>query len=170
MKKNYLWLSALVLTIAGLSGCSSDEGTTSASNFHVKSFANTGCKDKGTTRGETRSDAELVSEYIEYKGLDNGYLSLNHVNACFNCGAEGFNIQATISDNVIKIEERYNGLLANCICPYDLYCEVGPLADGDYTVIIYELYEDVDQAPYERARFNISYKKGMNGRLDLKEW
>jgi hypothetical protein len=170
MKKNIiLWMSTLVLTIVGLSGCSNENDNT---QFQVKNFANTGCKSMGTTRGETE-DAEtfpLHSEYIEYKALGNGYLSLNHVNACFNCGAEAFNWKATISGNVIKIEETCKGMLANCICPYDLYGEVGPLTDGDYTVILYQKYEEIDEAPFEYARLTVSYKNGQNGRINLKEW
>lgn len=170
MKKNiFLWMGAFVLTIAGLSGCSSDNED---SRFQVRNFANTGCKSQGFTRGET-GDAEaytLHPEYIEYKGLTNGYLSLNHVNACFNCGAEDFNMQATISGNVIKIEETCKGLLANCICPYDLYGEIGPLGDGDYTVILYQKYVDIDETPFEYTRFTLSYKNGQSGRIDLREW
>ena len=40
MKKNMiLWMSALVLTIAGLSGCSNEDDN---AQFQVKNFANTG--------------------------------------------------------------------------------------------------------------------------------
>ena len=159
-----LWISALVLTITGLSGCSNEDDN---AQFQVKNFANTGCKSMADTRGEA-DDNGLRQEYIEYKALGNGYLSLNHVNAVFNCGAEAFNWKATISGNVIKIEESYKGLMANCVCPFDLYGEVGPLTDGDYTVILYQKYEEVDEAPFEYARFTVSYKNGQNGRINLK--
>ena len=160
-----LWMSALVLTIAGLSGCSNEDDS---SQFQVKNFANTGCKSMADTRGEA-DDNGLRQEYIEYKALGNGYLSLNHVNAVFNCGAEAFNWKATISGNVIKIEESYKGLMANCVCPFDLYGEVGPLTDGDYTVILYQKYEEFDEAPFEYARFTFSYKNGLSGKLNIKE-
>ena len=170
MKRNiFLWMSALVLAIAGLSGCSNEDDS---AQFQVKNFANTGCKSMGTTRGETE-DADSYSlrpEYVEYKCLTNGYLSLNHVNACFNCGAESFNWTATISGNVIKIEESCKGMLANCICPFDLYGEVGPLSDGDYTVVLYQKYEEFNEAPFEYARFTVSYKNGLSGKLNIKEW
>ena len=161
-----LWISALVLTITGLSGCSNEDDS---AQFQVKNFANTGCKSVADTRGEA-DDNGLRQEYIEYKALGNGYLSLNHVNAVFNCGAEAFNWKATISGNVIKIEESYKGLMANCVCPFDLYGEVGPLTDGDYTVILYQKYEEFDEAPFEYARFTFSYKNGLSGKLNIKEW
>ena len=161
-----LWMSALVLTIAGLSGCSNEDDS---AQFQVKNFANTGCKSMADTRGEA-DDNGLRQEYIEYKALGNGYLSLNHVNAVFNCGAEAFNWKATISGNVIKIEESYKGLMANCVCPFDLYGEVGPLTDGDYTVILYQKYEEFDEAPFEYARFTFSYKNGLSGKLNIKAW
>jgi hypothetical protein len=168
MKKSIIvWMGALVLTIAGLSSCSNnDEGA----EFHLRSFANSGCKQAGVdARSMTRGDSDyLVSwgnEYIEYKSLNNGYLSLNHVNTLLNCGAENIQILATISGNEIKIEETYQGLMANCICPFDLYCEVGPLTDGDYTVTVYQKYEGYGAD--ERAHFSISYKSGLNGSIAI---
>lgn len=170
MEKSVLSIiCGLALLMLGMCGCSDENDS---AQFQVKNFANTGCKSMGTTRGETEyaDSYSLRSEYVEYKGLTNGYLSLNHVNACFNCGAESFNWTATISGNVIKIEESCKGMLANCICPFDLYGEVGPLSDGDYTVILYQKYEELNEAPFEYARFTVSYKNGQNGRINLKEW
>ena len=164
MKKSIvLWMSGLILTMAGLNGCSSDD----ESQFHIKNVANSGCKSMAATRGETRDDVpySLRQEYIEYKGLANGYLSLNHVNACFNCEPGELKMQATISGNEITIVETEQFQGANCICPYDLYCEVGPLEDGEYTITFWEGSE-LHQAttPLKRAQFTVSYKNGLNGK------
>ena len=166
MKKSIILrvCAALILTI-GTNSCSSESD---GSRFQVRNFANTGCKSAGT-RGDILYD-ELRKEYIEYRGMTNGYLSLNHVNVCFNCEPGQLQLQATIEGNVIKIIESEEQVGANCVCPYDLYCEVGPLSDCEYTVVIYQddTFDNVE--PGEYVRFNISYKNGLSGKLDIKEW
>lgn len=164
MKKSVL--SIICVMMMGVYGCSSDETT----QFHLRNFANTGCKSMVPTRGDTRNYV-LRQESVEYKALANGYLSINHVNACFNCEPGELKMQATISGNEIRIveTEQYPG--ANCICPYDLYGEVGPLENGDYTIIFIE-GADLASAKHaeERFRFNISYNNSLNGKLNIREW
>ena len=156
--------AALILTI-GMNSCSSESD---GSRFQVRNFANTGCKSTGT-RGDILYN-EFHKEYIEYESMTNGYLSLNHVNVRFNCEPGQLQMQATIESNVIKIVESEEQVGANCVCPYDLYCEVGPLSDGEYTVVVYQddTFDQVE--PGEYVRFNISYKNGLSGKLDIKEW
>lgn len=157
---------AMLLCVATLlmAGCSSDdhEGSTDASVFQIRDFANSGCKKVGEarTRGGYFSD---YPEYVEYKGMKDGFLSISHVNAAFNCEPGELKIQATIEGNVIKILETEEDARANCICPYDLYCEVGPLNDGKYTIIIYNGSYEYG----ERARFGISYKSSLSGKYDF---
>ena len=144
MKKNLLLVmgAALMLTI-GLGSCDNEDNESAKAGVQVKNFANSGCKNAGTAR--TRG----------------GHLSVNHVNTAFNCEPGELKIQATLEGHNIKILETEEQSFANCICPYDLYCEVGPLSDGDYTVIICKgSYE------YEHVRFNISYKKGLSGKFE----
>lgn len=156
--------AALILTI-GMNSCSSESD---GSRFQVRNFANTGCKSTGT-RGDILYN-EFYKEYIEYESMTNGYLSLNHVNVRFNCEPGQLQMQATIEGNVIKIVESEEQVGANCVCPYDIYCEVGPLSDGEYTVVVYQddTFDQVE--PGEYVRFNISYKNGLSGKLDIKEW
>ena len=161
MKKNFLSIiCGMALVVIGLCGCSNDGADDT--QFRVKNVASTGCKSSSAyaemaTRGENPYE-----EYLEYKAVGNGFLSLKHVNALFNCAPGELNMQATISGNVIKILETEQQSLADCICPYDLSCEVGPLTNGDYIVIICKgSYE------YEQARFTIAYNAGLNGRKDL---
>ena len=166
MKKSIILrvCAALILTI-GMNSCSSESD---GSRFQVRIFANTGCKSTGT-RGDILYN-EFHKEYIEYESMTNGYLSLNHVNVRFNCEPGQLQMQATIESNVIKIVESEEQVGANCVCPYDLYCEVGPLSDGEYTVVVYQddTFDQVE--PGEYVRFNISYKNGLSGKLDIKEW
>ena len=161
MKKSLLLVmgAALMLTI-GLGSCDNEDNESAKAGVQVRNFANSGCKNAGTAR--TRGGLfPGRPEYIEYKAINDGYLSVNHVNAMFNCEPGELKMQATLEGHNIKILETEEQSFANCICPYDLYCEVGPLSDGDYTVIICKgSYE------YEYAHFNISYKKGLNGKFE----
>ena len=166
MKKNYLLvIGAAVMLFVGMSSCSSDsenEGSAGPSNFHVRNVANSGCKAFPFAAAARKVTMEDNREYIEYKALTDGYLSINHVNAKFNCEPGELKMQAIVSGNEIRILETEEQALANCICHYDLYCEVGPLSNGNYTVIIYRgSYE------MEYARFNISYKSGLNDKFDF---
>lgn len=162
MRKVLIGLGVM-LSLGLFSACSSDEGN---ELFKVRNFANSGCK-SATRVGDEGGTLYDENEAIEVKGLKDGYLSINHKNALFNCEAGGFNIIATIDGNVIKVTEKYNADAANCICPYDIYCEVGPLADGDYTIIIYQdaTYDQADAR--EHTRFNVSYKKDLNRILHI---
>ena len=166
MKKNYLLvIGAAVMLFVGMSSCSSDsenEGSAEPSNFHVRNVANSGCKAFPFAAAARKVTMEDNREYIEYKALTDGYLSINHVNAKFNCEPGELKMQAIVSGNEIRILETEEQALVNCICHYDLYCEVGPLGNGNYTVIIcrgaYEM---------EYARFNISYKSGLNDKFNF---
>ena len=166
MKKRLFWgMGIALMLIISMSGCSSDsenEGSADPSTFHVRNVANSGCKSFPFAAAARKVTMEDYREYIEYKALTDGYLSINHVNAKFNCEPGELKMQAIVSGNEIRILETEEQALANCICHYDLYCEVGPLSNGNYTVIIYRgSYE------MEYARFNISYKSGLNDKFNF---
>ena len=154
MKRNsLLMIGAAIMLVTSLNSCSNESGR---SSFHMRNFANTGCKSVFMTRGE----GEVVidrNETIEVKALSNGYLSFNHENAIFPCGNIVLKIEATIDGHEIILSEKAEGEFANCVCPYDLYCEVGPLEEGiEYTIIVFH-----NKAEYRR--FFVRYQKGMEG-------
>ena len=163
MKRAIKTLSIFLSAILLLAACSSDdEDNPETSGIQVRNFANSGCKKTGMTRAGG-DYFPGYPEYIEYKGIEEGFLSINHVNAAFNCEPGELKIQATLEGNVIKILETEEFPSANCICPYDLYCEVGPLRDGDYTIIICNGSYEYG----ERARFGVSYKSGLSGKFEF---
>lgn len=163
MKKIFLLVMSVAMMLAiGLSSCSSDnenEGSTDPSNFHMRNVANSGCKAFPFAAAARKMPMD-IQKYIEYKALTDGYLSINHVNAMFNCEPGELKMQAIVSGNEIRILETEEQAGANCVCYYDLYCEVGPLSYGNYTVII--CHDSL-----EVVRFTISNKKGLNGRYNI---
>jgi hypothetical protein len=139
-----------------LMGCSGDGTDAESGNeFRVRDVATSGCKSSNYTRSE-------YPECFEFKALDGGYLSVNHVNALFNCVPGELKMEATIDGNVIKILETEEKSLANCVCPYDLYCEVGPLSNGDYEVVI---YHDSFEIPVRK--FSFTYNKRLNVKYEV---
>lgn len=159
-KKNLFVMGATMMLMLG--GCSSDE---SVKDFHVRNCANTGCKDRYMTRGDSTPYGDDMilpnEEYIEYKALNGGYLSLNHFNTIFNCAVSQLNAQGVLEGNVIKVLEKTDEpeYLANCVCPFDLYCEIGPLADGNYKIYIYKGSFDGN----DYTNFSITYTSGLSG-------
>lgn len=152
----------LMCTVLLLAFCFCGCGSESDSGIQVRNFANTGCK-PAEARGDGLS--EEMSEYIEYKGMEDGYLSIKHVNAKFHCSVSELRMEATANGNEIPIieEDPYatsDGVQSECLCPYDLYCEVGPLTAGTYTVVVYRKSPKL----LEKARFTISYAKTLDGK------
>ena len=164
MKKSRLLLmSGLLVLVSNFSGCDRE----SDSGIRVRNFANTGCK-PAEARSEGRLQDRFGPEYIEYKGMEDGYLSIKHVNAMFNCFPGELRMEATISGNEISIiEENHHEtddyISAACECPYDLYCEVGPLTASQYTIVVYRKSYKLR----EHARFGISYAKSLNGEYTI---
>ena len=157
-------MSAVLMLASGFCGCNDDND--SDSGVQVRNFANTGCKPM-ETRGDDQS--EKMVEYIEYKGMEDGYLSLKHVNAMFSCLSQP-RIEATVSGSEVTIlEYEYHQtedyISTACDCPYDLYCEVGPLAAEKYTIIICQ-----GEGKYELSRFTIDNSKGLNDMFTIREW
>ena len=159
MKKNYILIGLLVgLILFAMMACSSDSSCDNESQpFQLRNFANTGCK------SHTRADGDWAEVY-EYKCMDDGFLSLKHVNAIYNCGSEDFKMEATISGKEIKVYETASldpENMMDCICTYDLSCEIGPLEEGvEYTFYTYQLGSGL-------ARFVVTFKKGTTGSYQL---
>ena len=164
-KSSLLLMSSALMLVSAFCGCNSD--SESDSGIQVRNFANTGCKPL-ETRGEDGQTGKTV-EYIEYKGMEDSFLSFKHVNAQFTCYSQP-RIEATVSGSEITIREyEYHPtedyISASCLCPYDLYCEVGPLDAGKYTIIICQ-----GEGKYELSRFTIDYSKGLDGKKTIREW
>ena len=163
-KSRLLLVSSMLMLASCFCGCNGDSD--SDSGIQMRNFANTGCKPM-VTRGDGQS--EKTVEYIEYRGMEDGYLSIKHVNAMFSCHSQPM-IEATVSGSEVTIlEYKYHQTedyqSAMCDCPYDLYCEVGPLAAGKYTIIICQ-----GEGKYELSHFTIDNSKELNDKFTIREW
>jgi hypothetical protein len=90
----------------------------------------------------TVSDCKSIGEnkkggspmYISLKTVDNYYLQFDHINSWFNCEPGQISISVEINSNDIIIDENESSSLADCICPYDIGCRIGPLQYGSYSI------------------------------------
>lgn len=101
-----------------------------------------GCK-KGeeTTRGgEVTSTPGPSEACIRYSYSDRGGLSLQHINAGFNCCPGDLTADVMIDEGAIRISEREAGQGCRCVCLYDLDIVIGGLEPGIYTVEVDEPY------------------------------
>ena len=155
MKKNYFLVMSILLMLAfGMSNCSSDSDDTvdNQKEIELKNFSNTGCKNRYMSRAEDDS-----KEIIEYSVLHDGYLYIYHRNVFFNCcpGTIGADIQ--VEGNKIIIGEYETEAMCNCVCPYDLGYEVGPLVEGkSYTIYIGHKGRELKVAEF-------TFKNSMSG-------
>jgi len=128
--------------VALLSGCGSEIDnpveTSTPKEVLLKNFSNTGCKPAEVrTRAEENGDADA----IELTATKNGGLYVEHRNATFNCAARSFDAKITETEERITVTEYdmtdYGGVMANCVCPYDLAYEIGPFEEGKaYSITI----------------------------------
>ncbi|MBO4659713.1 MAG: hypothetical protein J5637_08830 [Prevotella sp.] len=161
-----LFLGVLVL----FSACGDDKddmsGVTDNSRFVICNFTSSGCKNNAGANADgmmkAGKDSPWGEEYIEYQGREGGYLTLKHVNAVFNCAAVDFKTSIGIVDNQIVVNEEdvFDGEMANCVCPYDLTYDAGPLKNGVYTVVLRRYGE-------EYARTTITFSSSADGRAEL---
>jgi hypothetical protein len=73
-----------------------------------------------------------ANEYIEIQSIDSNYLEIKHINALFNC-VPVIIIEAEIEKGVIIYSEEETGGMANCLCLFDVSCNIGPLDYYQYT-------------------------------------
>ena len=143
----------LFLLISGI-GCEKEKEVVKES-IQIKDFSYYGCKKEETTKSTRAVESE---EYIEYKAIADGYLYLKHVNADFNCCPDTIKATISIEENNITIVESETGPKCNCICDYDLECNLGPLSFEKYTLIF-------SRDTREYLRFTINYSSSLYGKV-----
>lgn len=153
-KFRLLWI---VCGLLALAGCT-DTADNPARTIELKNFSNTGCKNDHV---RTRSD-NTNKEVFNYSCIHEGYLYVTHQNAIFNCCPIGLGAKISVEDNLLKVVEYESDGLCDCMCPFDLSYEVGPLVEGK-TYILY-----VSQGGEESKVAEFEFQNSMTGEWERK--
>lgn len=134
VKKLLLWL-CLPLFLVSVVGCGDDDENTGQS-LAVKNVYATGCKTDGQAQNREGGSMPFpgFEEYVEYTCKSDGYVFVRHVNALFNCCSEVIKVDVSQKGNDIVVTETETDNSCNCICPFDVSYEIGPLLPGKYNV------------------------------------
>ena len=125
-----------------------------------KNFSVTGCKAivSGTRNPST-------DESIMYESIRENYVRITHNNARFNCEPGRIYAELIEKGQTFIIVEKEEKSSANCICPYDLGYDIGPLTEGqEYTVSIRTGYTESS----ERAKFSFVFSQNIKEDLSIK--
>ena len=161
MKKYFIYASLLMLSVLAIFSCNDSDGDNSVQpkdtvEDAVKEYSVTGCKSMRVAGDED------FAEYVEYQSIANGNLSLKHINALFNCEPGQILTGASIKDGIIEVEEHEEFDGADCVCCYDLYLEVGPLEEKEYTVVFKRHNKEV-------FKFALKYDASLSGVQKVEE-
>ena len=133
MKSIVLKVATIIIFIAF--GCGEDDDLLRFEDrlLEVRNKIISECKSENDHQGIYNKN---VDEYIELKFSESNFLKINHFNVWFNCHPS-IDIQAKIDNSAITYSATDTFGIANCICPYDLSCEIGPLEITNYEFKFY---------------------------------
>jgi len=118
-------LSILIVLLATLQSC--DEIRYPDDEFSVSNLSYGDCKP---------DDKSENNEYLLLWVANDYFLNIDHINAIFNCEPGEIIVRARVEGKDIIIDEYSTQNLANCICPYDLKFNIGPIPYDTYNLII----------------------------------
>ena len=137
MKKYLIIMLGAMLSLAGCT-TDADNSVIEEREIELKNFSNSGCKSRYV---RTRSYYDTRKEVFNYSCIHEGYLYVTHQDAMFNCCPEALGASISVEDNQIKVGEYESDGYCDCICPFDLSYEIGPLVEGN-TYVIYIGYKN----------------------------
>jgi hypothetical protein len=156
-----LVISCLVSIILFIPACDKDEAAiesvapSSPAGALVKA---SDCKSNGTAAAVEGEPSDRGCMTYSYSG---GVLTLQHINAAFNC-CPIIAADVSIAGNVITVTEteglEHGG--CSCLCLFDLDFEIENLVAGEYTIKVIELYLSEGDLPLE---FGIDLASSTSG-------
>ena len=120
--------------------------------IELRNFSSTGCKGY---LDHTRSDT--IKDVFEYSCIHDGYLYVTHRDVLFGCCPDALLGNIHVYGNHIVISESEIGDSCNCICPYDLSYEIGPLVEGETYILL------IGHGGYEMPIAEFEFHNSMSG-------
>ena len=129
-------ISALILGAIFIA-CSSDANKSAKvrGNYELRGTDITSCKTE--TRSAEEGEEETYVHVLEYEATADGNLHLKDVNLVVSCSLQAMDVKTKLEGNVITIDEYEvtDDVVSTCVCPVDFDMIVGPLEEGDYTLV-----------------------------------
>lgn len=141
-----------------LTNCETDES--SEKQFSLKSdiISNSGCKNLKSANETDYTPDSLSCINYSFDSQTNR-LTLQHINAGFNCCPDSLFCDATLKNNMIIIQEFETGGFCNCDCLYDLEIELNEIDSKKYQVKFIEPYA----AEYKEILFEMDLRNTSEG-------
>lgn len=139
MKRQPIIICGIAALILGaiFIACSSNTNTSTnmRGSYELRGTDITSCKTE--TRSADESEGETYVHVLEYEATDGGNLLLKDVNLVVSCSLQAMDVKTKLEGNVITIDEYEitDDVVSTCVCPVDFDMIVGPLEDGDYTLV-----------------------------------
>ncbi|MBN1925010.1 MAG: hypothetical protein JW798_04175 [Prolixibacteraceae bacterium] len=122
-------------------------------------ISDTGCKSFGKSVSLEDEKPDTLS-CIEYSFDETTrVLSINHINAGFNCCPESLYCSVSCHEDTILIEEHETEGLCDCLCLFDLEIEVAGVVPGEYVIQVIEPYNHEE----EELVFNVNLESQKEG-------
>lgn len=119
-------------------GCSNDDDNHDGNTVNVRNVYDSGCKTSGVTQESALANGSFADmgfeESVEYTSKDDGYVFIKHVNSILQCCSDKKNVDISRNGNKITVREYDVETSCNCLCPFDMQYEIGPLEPGEYVV------------------------------------
>lgn len=97
------------------------------------------CKQLKSTKNK-KGVVEINYDYTE----NNKTLTINHVNAVFNCCIEKIGMRSELVNNTLTITEYEENGFCYCTCLYDFKYEISNIPKAELTILILEPYINED--------------------------
>lgn len=125
-------------------------------NYELRGTDITSCKTE--TRSADEGEDKTYVHVLEYEATDGGNLHLKDVNLVVSCSLQAMDVKTSLEGDVITIDEYEitGDVVSTCVCPVDFDVTVGPLEDGDYT-LVYCI------SGQEQARISLHYDSSLKG-------
>ena len=129
----------ITVSIFLLTSCENNETSEKQFSLTGKLISNSDCKNlKSANEADYTPDSLSCIDYsFDSK---NNILTIQHVNAGFNCCPDSLYCNATLKNDTIIVQEFETGGLCNCNCLYDLQIELNGVDSKKYQVKFIEPY------------------------------
>lgn len=150
MEKRSGRIIPLVWLASGLALAAAGCGHSPAGDTIGRLTARTGCKSASAQGAQSAEPFRIENrECVEYDYDGTSVLRLRHVNAGFNCCPGEITATFLLAAGDVRIKEKEEASLCDCLCLYDIAYEFVNLRPGLYRITVVGPYQPEGDPPLE---------------------